>query len=111
MVQLIEQGRVNTSVQVLDKLARALGVTTGSLLGKKPVPRQDDGALIEQVLARNLVAARKRLGLTQEQLGARAAVSRPVIAHIEREARNPSLATLGRLAAALDLSVEAMLSE
>ena len=110
MVQLIEQGRVNTSVQVLDKLARALGVTTGSLLSKKPVTRQDDGALIEQVLARNLVAARKRLGLTQEQLGARAAVSRPVIAHIEREARNPSLVTLARLAAALDLSLENLLS-
>jgi transcriptional regulator with XRE-family HTH domain len=34
-----------------------------------------------------------------------------VIAHIERQARNPSLHTLARLATALGLSIEALLSE
>lgn len=110
MVQLLEQGQVNVSLQAVDKLARALGVTTGSLLGAKPLARRDGDALIGQVLAGNLVKARKRLTLTQEQLAQRSGISRPVIAHIERQARNPSLVTLARLADALDVSLEALLS-
>lgn len=111
MLQLLEQGCVNVSLSAVDKLARALGVTTGSLLGNRPVARQDGAALIEQVLASNLVSARKRLKLTQETLAQQSGVSRAVIAHIERQARNPSLHTLARLATALDLSIEALLSK
>ena len=111
MVQSMEKARVNASLHAVDKVARALGVTTGSLLGKKPLARQDGHALIDQVLARNLVAARKRLNLTQEQLAQRSGISRPVIAHIERQARNPSLETLARLAEALDLSIEGLLTK
>lgn len=111
MVQQLEKGHVNVSLRAVDKLARALGVTTGSLLGKKPLTRQDGGALIEQVLASNLVAARKSLTLTQVQLAQRSGVNRAVIAHIERQARNPSLDTMARLAASLDLSIEALLSK
>jgi transcriptional regulator with XRE-family HTH domain len=110
MLQLLEQGHVNVSLHAVDKLARALGVTTGSLLGKRPVARQDGDALIDQVLASNLVLARKRLKLTQATLAQQSGVSRAVIAHIERQARNPSLHTLARLAAPLDLSLEALLS-
>ena len=51
MLQKLEQGRVNASLHTVDKLARALGVTTASLLGKKPIARQDGEALIAQVLA------------------------------------------------------------
>ena len=111
MVQSMEKARVNASLHAGDKTARALGVKTGSLLGKKPLPRQDGDALIDQVLAQNLVATRMRLSLTQEQLSQRSGVSRAVIAHIERQARNPSLQTLARLATSLDLSIEALLSK
>lgn len=111
MLQLLEQGGVNVSLGAVDKLARALGVTTGSLLGKRPQARQDGAVLIEHVLATNLVSARKRLNLTQETLAQQSGVSRAVIAHIERQARNPSLHTLARLAASLDLSLEALLSK
>jgi transcriptional regulator with XRE-family HTH domain len=111
MIRLVEQGQVNVSLNTVDKLARALGVTTGSLVGVKPVARQEGDALIEEVLARNLVSARKGLKLTQDTLGQRSGVSMFVIAHIERQARNPSLHTLARLAGALDLSLEALLSQ
>ncbi|WP_291023329.1 helix-turn-helix domain-containing protein [Hydrogenophaga sp.] len=111
MIRLVEQGQVNVSLNTVDKLARALGVTTGSLVGSKPVARQDGDAPIEEVLARNLVSARKGLKLTQDTLGQRSGVSMFVIAHIERQARNPSLQTLARLADALDLSIEALLSQ
>lgn len=110
MIRLMEQGQVNVSLDTVDKLARALGVTTSSLLGPKPVARQDGDALIKEVLARNLVSARKALMLTQDTLGQRSGVSMYVIAHIERQARNPSLHTLARLADALDVSLDALLS-
>ncbi|AOS82076.1 hypothetical protein Q5W_05520 [Hydrogenophaga sp. PBC] len=66
---------------------------------------------MEAVVAQNLVAARKRLMLSQDALAQQSGVSRAVIAHIERQARNPSLHTLARLAAALDLSIETLLSK
>ncbi|MGC4394289.1 helix-turn-helix domain-containing protein [Hydrogenophaga sp. T2] len=111
MLQLLEMGKVNVSLGTVDKLARALGVTTGSLLGKRPAARQASATSIEQVLASNLQSARKERQMTQEALAQRSGISRPVIAHIERQARNPSLQTLARLAAALDLSVEGLLSK
>ncbi len=111
MIRLMEQGQVNVSLNTVEKLARALGVTTGSLVGMRPVARQEGDALIEEVLARKLVSARKGLMLTQDKLGQRSGVSMYVIAHIERQARNPSLHTLARLAASLDMSLEALLSK
>ena len=110
MVQMLEKGQTNVSLRTLDKLARALGVSTGSLLGKKPVARQDGEALIEEVLARNLLAARRRLALTQDQLAERAGLHRPVIAYIENQSRNPSMVTLAKLADAAGVSLEALLS-
>lgn len=66
---------------------------------------------IETLVAQNLVSARQRLMLTQEQLAQQSGVSRFVIAHIERRARNPSLRTLAKLADWLDMSLEALLSD
>jgi DNA-binding XRE family transcriptional regulator len=111
MIQLMGKARVNASLKAVDKLARALGVTTGSLLGQTPVARQEGGALIEAALARNLISARKTQQLTQDKLAQQSGVNRAVIAHIERQARNPSLLTLARLAASLDLSLEALLTD
>ncbi|WP_291016683.1 helix-turn-helix transcriptional regulator [Hydrogenophaga sp.] len=110
MIQRLERGELNVSLGTVDKLARALGVSTGSLLGARPVARQEADNLIEALLAQNLVAARGRLMLTQEMLSQRSGVSRPVIARIERQARNPSLQTLERLAASLALSMATLLT-
>lgn len=111
MLLYLEKGRSNPSLSTIEKLAQALGVTAGSLFGKRPVARQAPEIFIETVVAQNLVAARKRLMLTQEGLAQQSGVSRAVIAHIERQARNPSLHTLARLAVALGLSLEALLSK
>lgn len=107
----MEQGLVNVSLKTVDKLARALGVTAGSLVGGRPAARQEGDALIEEVVATNLVSTRKRLNLTQEKLSQRSGVDLSIIGHIERQARNPSLLTLAKLAASLDLSLEALLSD
>ncbi|WP_288251618.1 helix-turn-helix transcriptional regulator, partial [uncultured Hydrogenophaga sp.] len=111
MLLYLEKGRSNPSLSTVEKLAQALGVQAGSLFGKRPVARQGPEVFIEAVVAQNLVAARKRLMLSQDGLSQQSGVSRAVIAHIERQARNPSLQTLARLADALDLSLETLLSQ
>lgn len=110
MIQRLERGELNVALGTVDKLARALGVSTGSLFGSRPAARQEADNLVEALLAQNLVAARTRLKLTQEMLSQRSGVSRAVIAHIERQARNPSLETLEKLAASLDFSLEALVA-
>jgi len=107
----LESGHTKLSLSIVDNLARALGVKTGSLFGKRPVVRDEADGLIEVVLAQNLVSARKRMMLTQEKLSQQSGVNRAVIANIERRARNPSLPTLAKLAVALGLSLEALLSD
>lgn len=110
MIQRLERGQLNVALGTVDKLARALGVSTGSLFGLQPVARQEADNLVEALLAQNIVEARTGLKLTQEILSQRSGVSRAVIAHIERQARNPSLATLEKLAASLALSLEALVA-
>jgi DNA-binding XRE family transcriptional regulator len=51
----------------------------------------------------NLVRSRKRAGLSQEELGARANLHRTAIGLLERGARMPRVDTLIKLAAGLDI--------
>ena len=95
----------------MDKLAKAIGVRTGSLFGRRPVARRDEERLIETVLAENLASLRARQELTQQALGEKAGVSRFVITHIERQARNPTLETLAKLTLALGVTMERLLTE
>lgn len=111
-LQRIESLEFETvTVDTVERLARGLGVRTGSLLGRRPVARHDGDLPAEDALAENLAALRNVRNLTQEALGARSGVSMYVIAHIERKARSPDLATLERLAKALQVSVSRLLSE
>lgn len=111
-VQRLEHGELNTvSVSTVDRIAQALGVRTGSLFGRRPLARRDAERVIDAVLAENLAGIRSRQGLTQEALGEKAGVSMFVIAHIERQARNPTVDTLAKLTTALGVTLERLLSE
>jgi transcriptional regulator with XRE-family HTH domain len=59
----------------------------------------------------NLAAARKRSGLSQEELGFRAELHRTQIGVLERGARLPRVDTLLKLAAALDVPIACPLLE
>jgi XRE family transcriptional regulator, regulator of sulfur utilization len=61
-------------------------------------------------LAQNIVALRERRGLSQAALAKLSQIPRSTIAHIESGSGNPSLANLSRLSAALQVSVEELLS-
>jgi transcriptional regulator with XRE-family HTH domain len=111
-VQRLEHGQLTTlSVQTVDKLAKALGVRTGSLFGRRPLTRREDERLIEALLAENLASLRERAGLTQEALSNKSGILRTVIAQIERQSRNPTVATLEPLTKGLGVSMERLLSE
>lgn len=106
----LEHGRSNLSLSTVDKLARALGVTTGSLFGQQPISRHTKDESIEAVLALNLSSARRNQNLTQARLGQQSGVSMYVVAHIERQAYNPSLQTLAKLCGPLRRTLEELLS-
>jgi transcriptional regulator with XRE-family HTH domain len=54
-------------------------------------------------LGKNLRAARKKLGLTQEQVSERSGVQAGEISRIERGQRDPQVSTVEKLAAAVEV--------
>jgi transcriptional regulator with XRE-family HTH domain len=54
-------------------------------------------------LGKNLRAARKKLGLTQEEVAERSGVQAGEVSRIERGKRDPKVSTLEKLAAAVEL--------
>ena len=61
-------------------------------------------------LASNLRYVRQRRGLTQQQLAKLCGVPRSTVSQVESGSGNPTLSVLSRLAAALQLSIEEMIS-
>ncbi|WP_030394361.1 helix-turn-helix domain-containing protein [Kitasatospora purpeofusca] len=61
-----------------------------------------------QALARNVRAARTRAGLSLDELGRRAKVSKGALVALEKAQGNPNFATLVRLADTLGVSVSAL---
>lgn len=61
--------------------------------------------------AANLRRRRKELGLSQEQLGARANIQMADISRYESGSRDPRISTVERLAEALELSISDLLAD
>jgi transcriptional regulator with XRE-family HTH domain len=59
--------------------------------------------------AENLRRRRKELGLSQEQLGARANIQMADISRYESGSRDPRITTIARLAEALDVPIAELL--
>lgn len=60
--------------------------------------------------AENLRRRRKELGLSQEQLGARANIQMADISRYESGSRDPRISTVARLAEALELPIADLLA-
>ena len=65
---------------------------------------------IRAVLAVNLIALRGNRGWSQDALALEAGVHRTFVAHVERQARNISLDSLEKLAAALGVQTSELLA-
>lgn len=66
---------------------------------------------LQLTLSRNVKAARKARGLSQERLALEAEVDRTYVSQIERAVSNPSLLVVAKIAAVLDTEVAVLLSE
>jgi transcriptional regulator with XRE-family HTH domain len=66
--------------------------------------------VVSHYLADNLLALRKQRGMSQNSLSDLAAIPRSTITHIESGQGNPSLSNLCKLATALNVSIEELLS-
>jgi transcriptional regulator with XRE-family HTH domain len=62
-----------------------------------------------EILGRNVREARKRRGMSQEQLALDADMKRSYVSDLERGTRNPSIKAIGRLAEALGVEPAALL--
>ena len=91
---------------VLDARLRAVGEQSDGRVGDRDGgdewPSPEDTA---DALARNLRRLRAERGLTLDELAKRAGVSRSMLIQIEQKRVNPTLATLVRLAQALDVGL------
>ena len=65
---------------------------------------------VSAYLAENIITLRKRSELSQERLADKAGIPRSTITNMESGAGNPSLTNLCKLAAALGVSIEELLS-
>ncbi len=57
-------------------------------------------------LLRELVALRKRHGLSQEQVAERMAITQPAVAALERYDSNPTMSTIRRYAVAVEARIK-----
>jgi transcriptional regulator with XRE-family HTH domain len=73
-------------------------------------PRPDPSERLSGFLADNIRQLREARGLTQQQLAKLAGVPRPTWANLESGAANPTIAVLVKVASALQVSVEELLS-
>lgn len=64
---------------------------------------------LPHVLGRNVREARRRLGISQEELGFRADMKRSYVSDLERGTRNPTVKAIDRLATALNVSPSSLL--
>ena len=74
---------------------------------KKTAARRDGYRSAKEAfeLAERVRRARERLGMTQAELASRIGSTQPAVARLEAGGVTPSLATLGRIAAALGLEL------
>lgn len=69
-----------------------------------------DGS-VYRVLSLRLREHRRRAGLTLEQLGERAGITGPFVAHIEAGRKRPTLHTVAKLARALRTPIASLIEE
>lgn len=85
---------------IVNKMTQAMPVEAGLIATEK----------LAGLLAGNVIAARRRMRLSQDQLALRSGVSKGTIVQIEQGHANPSISSLCRIAVALGLSVEDLVS-
>jgi transcriptional regulator with XRE-family HTH domain len=71
--------------------------------------RTQTGSEFARLFGLNLAKARRRVGLSQEELGFRASLHRTAVGQLERGERTPRLDSAARLAATLETPIDSLL--
>lgn len=117
-VGMWEQARRLPDPEVLSRLAGILGVSIDYLLGNDPQPgpstpswwyRDTPPTDVEKVISERLRSARKRKGLTQEEVARILGVTRSVIARYESGINDPPTENVSMLAEIYNVSVDYLL--
>lgn len=98
------------TLETVERLAAALGVRTGSLLGPSPIARPDSQLPACEVLAYKLAAIRDLFGWSYEALQERSGVHMSILFRIEHQQVSPDVTTLARIATTLNVTVDELLS-
>lgn len=75
------------------------------------VPQMDLSRRVALEVAQSLRDERIRQRVSMDQLAAKSGLSQPMISYVERGLRNPTLDTLLRIAAALDVDLSKLLQQ
>lgn len=75
------------------------------------VPQIDLSRRVALQVAQSLRDERIRQRVSMDQLAAKSGLSQPMISYVERGLRNPTLDTLLRIAAALDVDLSKLLQQ
>jgi transcriptional regulator with XRE-family HTH domain len=86
----------------------ASGTDAAKLVAIDNATGPDDGGTLGQVIANHVRSRRLELGLNVGQLAERTGISKGMLSKIENAQTSPSLTTLERLAAALDMPVTSL---
>ncbi|MCC6095545.1 MAG: helix-turn-helix transcriptional regulator [Eubacterium sp.] len=78
---------------------------TNELMKDSEFKKEYEALQPERDITMSLIQARKKAGLTQEELSQKTGISQADISRLENGSRNPSLALLNRIAKALNASL------
>jgi DNA-binding XRE family transcriptional regulator len=104
-------GPIDDVIHLLHSVRAALvrGRLRGPYAARSALRLAGDAVTVAERFAANLVAARERAGLTQEEVSLRAELHRTEVSQLERGLRVPPIDTLTKLAGALNLETGALL--
>lgn len=105
-VNMYERGEREPSFETLEAIADYFNVDMDYLLGRSPFPGLE---VVNMAVGQEIQKARKKAGLTQEELGAKLGVSGSMIAQYETGKCKPKYETLNRIAEALEVNVTAFI--
>jgi transcriptional regulator with XRE-family HTH domain len=72
---------------------------------------KQDFVALRVILSENIKSLRQQRGIAQERLGLESGVDRTLVSKIERQIANPSLETLTKIAAQLQVTVTELLTK
>lgn len=109
-ISLIENGKTNTSLVLLEKLANNLETSVVGLISLGKISRRNSDQSINVIFSTNVRRRRGELALTRKELGERVGFLPQYLSTTENAKRLPTLKNVLKLAAALEVNPSSLFS-